>query len=255
MNDSDDSVEILGDDDFFSSKTWTYVQEAFERTLENYESNDYSILAYALTLPSQGSLTELIDTGDDVDPIAIHTARGNVKKSLARKFQIQLKKRYDSLTDDGDVEFKVDSTSIGRRLLRNVCLQYLCSISTTEEEQTTAAALAKNHYETATCMTDKVSALNCLASMDGSAATSVVNDRDEIIQRFYEEANGDALVLDKWFAIQAMADLPDILDRVKALKEHPDFTLKNPNRCRSLIGYVLNSEIAIVVVVVVGGVD
>ena len=242
MNDSDDSVELLGDDAFYSSKTWTYVQEAFERTLENYESNDYSILAYALTLPSQGSLTELIDTGDDVDPIAIHTARGNVKKSLARKFQIQLKKRYDSLTDDGDVEFKVDSTSIGRRLLRNVCLQYLCSISTTEEEQTIAAALAKNHYETATCMTDKVSALNCLASMDGSAAASVVNDRDEIIQRFYEEANGDALVLDKWFAIQAMADLPDILDRVKALKEHPDFTLKNPNRCRSLIGYVLNSE-------------
>ena len=78
--------------------------------------------------------------------------------------------------------------------------------------------------------------------MDGSAAASVVKDRDEIIQRFYEEANGDALVLDKWFAIQAMADLPDILDRVKALKEHPDFTLKNPNRCRSLIGYVLNSE-------------
>jgi aminopeptidase N len=231
----DDGIEL---DD--NSKTWTYVKEAFERTIDNYDSNDYSILAYALTLPTQGSLTELISDGIDVDPIAIHTAVGNVKKSLAREFQIQLKKRYDSLTDGADVEFKVDSTSIGRRRLRNVCLQYLCSISTTEEEQTIAADLAKNHYETATCMTDKVSALNCLASMDGSASTtgSVVKDRDEIIQRFYDEANGDALVLDKWFAIQAMADLPDIIDRVKALKEHPDFTLKNPNRCRSLIGYV-----------------
>jgi aminopeptidase N len=51
------------------------------------------------------------------------------------------------------------------------------------------------------------------------------------------------LVLDKWFSVQAMADLPDVLDRVKKLKSHPDFTLLNPNRCRSLVGaFTMNSN-------------
>ena len=69
-----------------------------------------------------------------------------------------------------------------------------------------------------------VAALSCLASMDGEGAMT----RDEIMARFYEEeAKDDALVLNKWFTVQAMADLPDILDRVKTLRDHPDFTLKN----------------------------
>ena len=74
--------------------------------------------------------------------------------------------------------------------------------------------------------------LSALASMDGEGSKA----RDEAIEKFYNDADGDALVLNKWFAIQAMADLPDVLDRVKKLREHPDFTLKNPNRCRSLVG-------------------
>lgn len=80
-------------------------------------------------------------------------------------------------------------------------------------------------------MTDKMAALNALASMDGEGADA----RDAALQKFYDDANGDALVLNKWFSVQALADLPDVLDRVKALTKHPDFTLTNPNRCRSLI--------------------
>jgi len=234
--------EDEGIDAMTTSKTWTYVKEAFQRSLENYESIDYSILAYELSLPTQGSLTELVS--GDVDPLAIHTARGSVKKALARDFHSQLQKRYDALTaaitKDTDGEFKVDATSMGRRRLRNVCLSYLCSLSGDNEEIRTASSLAKHHYDTATCMTDKVAALTCLASMDDSESDGVGGTataaREEIIQRFYDEAQGDALVLDKWFSIQAMADLPDILERVQALQQHTDFTLKNPNRCRALVG-------------------
>jgi len=219
-----------------STQTWDFVKEAFRRTLNDYDSSDFSILAYALSLPTEGTLAELVNV---VDPIAIHKARGDVKKSLAREFQADLIKRYEKLTDSmSGGEFKVDATSIGSRRLRNVCLDYLCSIRETPEEQMVAADLAKQHYETANCMTDKVASLSCLASMDGEGASV----RDKIMERFYREANGDALVLNKWFTIQALADLPDILDRVKALKEHPDFTLKNPNRCRSLVGaFAMNS--------------
>lgn len=229
-------MDPTGIKDKANSTTYQFVDEAFYRTLmDAKDTEDYSIIAYALTLPSESTLAELVDV---VDPIAIHNSRGYVKKALAREFQAELKETYDALTKDLTEQeekdgFKVDAASIGRRRLRNVCLDYVCSVRETPEEQVAAAELAKAHYESASCMTDKIAALSCLASMDGEGAMT----RDEIMARFYEEeAKDDALVLNKWFTVQAMADLPDILDRVKTLREHPDFTLKNPNRCRSLIG-------------------
>merc|ERR1711966_612796 len=111
-------------------------------------------------------------------------------------------------------------------------------VKETGDEQKAAAALATAHYDTASGMTDKVAALSALASMGGEGAAA----RDEALKRFYEEAGGDALVLNKWFSVQALANLPDVLDRVKALTEHPDFTLSNPNRCRSLISAFTMNE-------------
>jgi len=220
--------------------TWKHVREAFERTLTDYDSEDYSILAYALTLPTEGTLVELVESGK-VDPLAIHESRGRVQEALAREFKDALEERYHKLSESMEAqasasgEFRVDAESIGSRRLRNVCLRYLCSIKKTPQEVLEAAELAKKHYETATGMTDKVSALSCLASMDddGEKASAI---RDSFLERFYDEAEGDALVLDKWFSIQAMADLPDVLERIRKLREHPDFSLVNPNRCRSLVG-------------------
>jgi aminopeptidase N len=137
-----------------------------------------------------------------------------------------------------ETEFKVDAEAIGRRRLRNTLLEYLCSIRETDQEQIAAAELAMKHFQNAKGMTDKIAGLGALASMDGEGADA----RDEAMQTFYDDAEGDALVLNKWFMTQAVADLPDVLNRVKKLKEHPDFTLKNPNRCRSLISaFAMNS--------------
>ena len=128
--------------------------------------------------------------------------------------------------------------AVGRRRLRNVLLDYLCSIKETEEEQIAAAQLAMEHFEKASGMTDKMAGLNALASMDGEGAKA----RDAALAKFYEDADGDALVLNKWFTVQALADLPDVLERVKKLTKHPDFTLSNPNRCRSLVStFTMNS--------------
>lgn len=224
--------------DEVSDKTLDYVYEAFGRTLADEETTDYSIQAYALTLPSESTLAEEVDV---VDPIAIHKARGAVKKGIARKFQAEIKAKYDALTAAMEAEggeFKVDATSVGRRRLRNVLLDYLCSIKESPEEQKAAAELAWSQFETATGMTDRYSALSALASMDGEGA----DNRDKAIQKFFDDAKGDALVLNKWFTVQALADLPDVLDRVKELTKHPDFTLSNPNRCRSLISaFTMNS--------------
>lgn len=216
------------------SKTADYVVEAFGRAL-NMDGSDYSIQAYALTLPSESTLAEEMDV---VDPVALHKARGDVRKSLARKYFSEIRAKYDELTEamkssDSDDDIKLDATSIGQRRLRNVLLGYLCTIKDTAEEREAASELAMKQFESSYGMTDRYSALNCLASMDGEE--SVVARRDAALQKFYDDANGDALVLNKWFMCQALADLPDVLDRVKALVEHPDFTLTNPNRCNSLI--------------------
>jgi aminopeptidase N len=61
------------------------------------------------------------------------------------------------------------------------------------------------------------------------------------IERFHALAHGDPLVLDKWFTLQATAPEPvgaqagSAFARARALLQHPDFSMKNPNRVRSLL--------------------
>ena len=72
-------------------------------------------------------------------------------------------------------------------------------------------------------------ALSVLASVDGP-------ERDQALAEFYGRWRHDPLVLDKWFTVQATSSLPDTLARVRELTKHADFTLKNPNRVRALVG-------------------
>jgi aminopeptidase N len=223
--------KIMKGDTF--EKTEEYVFEAFGNTLKD-TTMDPAIKAYALILPSESSIAEDLE---EIDPVGIRNARKQVRKSLARKFQAEIQATYDALSKDMEGEaFNVEAPARGRRSLRNTLLGYLCTIAESPEEQEAAAVLATAHYKAASgkCLTDQMAAFGCLASMSGAGAASTA--RDEAVQDFYEQAKDNALVLDKWFSTQAVADLPDVLDRVKALSEHPDFTLSNPNRCRSLVG-------------------
>jgi aminopeptidase N len=78
-------------------------------------------------------------------------------------------------------------------------------------------------------MTDVLAALTFLVNTPGS-------ERDMVLDEFYQLWRGEALVLDKWFAIQAGSRLPDTLERVAGLTQHRDFSVRNPNRARSVIG-------------------
>jgi len=78
-------------------------------------------------------------------------------------------------------------------------------------------------------MTDKLSAFQLLVEVPESS------EAQEAVEQFYADAGGDALVINKWFTMQAAAHVDDVLERVKKLMEHPDFTLKNPNRARSVL--------------------
>ena len=84
-------------------------------------------------------------------------------------------------------------------------------------------------------MTDRLAALSCLAGKPADAPAPAAAAREAALATFLEKAGGDALVLNKWFSVQAGCDRPGLLDDVKALVEHPEFTWTNPNRMRSVV--------------------
>ena len=100
-------------------------------------------------------------------------------------------------------------------------------ISAADEAQ--AAKLAKAQFDSADNMTDRQGALAVLVSLDAP-------ERGQALDAFYDRFKGEPLVIDKWFALQASAQRPDTLDEVIRLSKHPDFTISNPNRLRSLAG-------------------
>jgi aminopeptidase N len=84
-------------------------------------------------------------------------------------------------------------------------------------------------FSSATDMTSRFAALATLSLIPGAK-------RDAALDSFYRAYEKDPLVLDKWFALQAMIPESDTLARVRRLMEHPAFSLANPNRLRSLVG-------------------
>jgi len=207
--------------------------EFFERVLSKpADSIDCGLQAYALEIPIEEVIADAIEI---VDFVKIHTARTLVQQLFARKHRCNLMKKYSELTKKMQThskeEFLVDAVSIGQRRLRNVIFQYLCVIKNTDDELKAVATLASGHMHAASGMSDRYNALLVLSSLDGSASAA----REEALRKFYAEAEGYNLVVDKWFTAQALADLPDVLSRVKKLMDHNDFSFHRPNRCKALI--------------------
>ena len=209
------------------------VMKTFEQALTSDKLDDDSIRAYNLILPSESGLAEDMET---IEPVKLRDARALVKREVAGRFRSQFRDLYDKLTEEmKGKSFSVDSKSVGKRRLRNVCLDYITTTvdRTDKAEILRNARVAYDHYRSSTTMTDKLAAMGILSSVWGSEDAEAL--RDEVLSDFYKEADGDALVLNKWFSVQASSSKPTVLDDVKALMKHPDFTIKNPNRCRALV--------------------
>ena len=190
---------------------------AFSRVLTDAHK-DPAFAAEALALPSEGYIAEHVD---EIDPDAIHLVRRSLRQHVAHMLKAELLSSYRSST--APRPYSPDATSAGLRALRNLCLGYLMELNDAE-----ALALCTTQFDTADNMTDAMAALSALANSEG-------NERETALQAFYEKWQHEPLVIDKWFAVQATSRLPDTLVRVKKLIQHPAFTLKNPNRVRSLV--------------------
>ncbi|NJC88758.1 MAG: aminopeptidase N [Desulfuromonas sp.] len=182
-------------------------------------SADPALLALALTLPSEIELAEAMATAD---PGAAHGARQQLRRELATRLQGEFRAVLVAMTDAGP--YRLTSAAIGRRSLKNLCLAYLALLETPE-----IATLCLSQFEHADNMTDRLAALSCLANSD-------MPQRGAVLEAFYQRNRNNPLVIDKWFTVQAASLRADTLEQVGRLLDHPDFTLKNPNRVRSLVG-------------------
>jgi aminopeptidase N len=179
---------------------------------------DRAFLAEALTLPSEKYIAELVTV---VDPAAIHVARQFIIRTLATQFRDEFLEVRASCRSEHP--YAPDDGRSGERRLANLCLAYLMSNGGQSEIE-----LCLDQYRRADNMTDTIGALAPLASCQ-------CPERRETLDDFYLRWQGDRLVVDKWFSLQAASNLPGTLDELQALLDHPAFELTNPNRFRSLV--------------------
>ncbi len=179
-------------------------------------SLDPAFKGEALSLPSEGLIGDRMAL---VDPDAIHMSREALRQAVGSALADELAQAQSGGASGADLS----PDAKGLRRLKSVALSLLAA-----GDATRGAALAKAQYDAADNMTDRQGALLVLGSIDGA-------ERDAAFSHFYERNHDDSLVLDKWFALQAAAQLPDTVSVVEALAKHSDFTPKNPNRWRALV--------------------
>ena len=195
------------------------LSDAFGRVLGD-EDVDGSLRALALTLPSEGELAQRMEV---IEPEHLHLAREFMRRALAQALRSPLIETYAAMAPTGP--YTIDAEGIHRRRLRNCALSYLTTLA---EDETTN--MAWEQFQAADNMTDSQAALACLVELD-------VPQRAEALGDFHSRWSSDALVLDKWFSVQAASSMPGSVQRMRKLASHPDFTLSNPNRARSLLGF------------------
>ncbi|MCG2578557.1 aminopeptidase N [Dechloromonas sp. XY25] len=194
---------------------------AARRLLQTQAQRGAAFVAEALTLPGEGTLAEMMEV---VDPDALHAARNALRRHLAEELEGEFSGLYAALAISE--AYAPTAAQAGRRALRNVCLGYLMELDTDA-----ARRLALQQFEKADNMTDQFAALASLANVNAELCPQ----REQALAAFYATWQDEALVVDKWLAVQSTSRRPDTLATVKALTAHPAFDAGNPNKIYALI--------------------
>ncbi|HHG3601870.1 TPA: aminopeptidase N [Vibrio parahaemolyticus] len=183
------------------------------------ENLEPAFIAQVFSLPS---INEITGWYKQIDVDAVDTVLNSITVSLSTALEDELSATYHTLKQ---AEYTIDHAAIGKRALRNQCLQFLAH---TDKGNT----LVKAQYEAANNMTDTIAAMS-------AANSAQLECREELMADYSDKWKHDGLVMDKWFALQGTNPAEDALEKVKATMNHEAFSLKNPNRTRSLIGSFL----------------
>ncbi|MDF1645681.1 MAG: aminopeptidase N [Legionellaceae bacterium] len=201
------------------------VIHAFKAILQD-ESLDRALRAVLLMPPS---FEEVVSGVSDIDVTRIEDIRHAYGAALGEALWDDIFDMYASLWASED--HRMTSEAYGRRHLRNVCLSLMM-----KARPSAALEICEAQFKKAETMTDQIASFALLSNESNEQC------RQNAIQTFYESWKTDDLVLDKWFALQACADLPGALTRVETLLQHPAFDLKNPNKVRAVIGTFCQSN-------------
>jgi len=169
-----------------------------------------------MILPAEAYLAEQLATSD---PQAIRAEREALKARLGRELAGELAALHDRASA---VPFGHNAAAKGARKVKTQALTLIAAA-----DPAAAARRAAAQYAAADNMTDRQGALMVLCGLDDPA-------REELLADFRRRYDGNALVIDKWFSLQAGSLHPRALAHVQALAGHPDFTMSNPNRVRAL---------------------
>jgi aminopeptidase N len=180
---------------------------------------DKMLIAETLVLPTEDYLGQQMEV---VDVDAIHAAREALRRAIAERLKDDFLAAYHG--NASNRPYTPVPAEAARRRLRNVALSYIGALGDAE-----SIALCAEQARTADNMTDEMGALAVLNDLDDPA-------RAAALDAFFERWKDDALVIDKWFALQAMSSLPGTLNAVDKLLGHPAFSIKVPNKVRALIG-------------------
>ncbi|EGR1342606.1 aminopeptidase N [Vibrio parahaemolyticus] len=183
------------------------------------ENLEPAFIAQVFSLPS---INEITGWYKQIDVDAVDAVLNCITVSLSAALEDELSATYHTLKQ---AEYTIDHEAIGKRALRNQCLQFLAH---TDKGNT----LVKAQYEAANNMTDTIAAMS-------AANSAQLECREELMADYSDKWKHDGLVMDKWFALQGTNPAEDALEKVKATMNHEAFSLKNPNRTRSLIGSFL----------------
>ncbi|WP_305422679.1 aminopeptidase N [Photobacterium leiognathi] len=190
------------------------VVDAFRGALLD-ENLDPAFIAEMLTLPSEN---EIAGWYKQVDVDAINAVVGALTQILATDMEDELLAIYRSLAQG---EYSLDHAAMAKRALRNKCLSYLAHTATGNDLVTAQYAAADN-------MTDTMAAMS-------AANNAQLPCREAQMADFSDKWTHDGLVMDKWFMLQGTNPAENALENVRNTMNHPAFSLKNPNRTRSLV--------------------
>jgi aminopeptidase N len=200
---------------------------------------DPAFKALALMPPSESYIAEQLT---QIDPQRIHAVREQWRALMAEHLHADWAWAYD--THQVNTGYSPLPAQSGPRALANLALGMLC-LHAVRTGDAVWQGRAYQRFKEAANMTDRLGAATALLESHSALA-------DQVIDRFHAQARGDALLLDKWFSLQARAPEPvaevsgeqpgRAFARAKALLKHPDFVLKNPNRARSLLSVLCTNN-------------
>ena len=205
-----------------SSASWnnrvaTY-SKAVVHVLQNASLED-AYKAKLLEFPDYEVL--MASLGKNIDATKLEAARNMFLRSLAQNQSAAIKTLFNA-TEDGD-PYQPSGDDNGRRALRYALLELACSgeIEWAERAVASEARNARN-------MTAEFAALELAARLNNVVGQNIVD-------RFYQRHREDSLLVNKWFAAQALVPGEDASWRVKELIMHPDFKWTTPNRIYALL--------------------